>query len=625
MQTKHSQTTLKRHFMQASAPTTILVIEDDPDTRENLRDILELDDHRVEAAGSISEALARDDWSEVMTVILDGRLPDGTAEEFLPKLKQLAPQADVVVATGFADLNGAIAALRHGATDYIVKPINPHALRASLLRAAERRRLAQAKARSDAAFRTLIEAAPSMTVILDAAGQILYFSPFAEKVTGFRAADVLAKNYAEVFAEGLAQRRRIDRGSRDAFSGKPMQAYEDSVRCKDGSRRWIVWNAERLDDFEGQPAVLRVGQDITDRKLAEEALVKEKNFVESLIEQAQAVVLLLDPQSCIVRFNPYLESLTGFRLRDVVGRDWLETFVPEEERERVRRLFEAALARGEGGTVAPFLTTEGRRREIKWSSKTLRDADGQSLGALVIGHDVTELNEAQRKALQAERLAAIGQMMAGLTHESRNALQRSKACLEMLALEVEDRPEALELVRRIEKAQEHLQQLYEEVRSYAAPINLKRESCDLHHLWRETWSQLAPLHQEKNIRLQDESGGGELRCQVDPFALGQVIRNILENAIHAASQDGAIAVRSGSSEVEGKPGIWLSFHDSGAGLDPEQRERIFEPFYTTKAKGTGLGMAIARRIMHSHGGQIEVGNRPGPGAEIVLILPREPE
>ena len=102
----------------------------------------------------------------------------------------------------------------------------------------------------------------------------------------------------------------------------------------------------------------------------------------------------------------------------------------------------------------------------------MRDDDGQPRGAVVAFGDITERQAAQERMLQAERLAAIGQMVAGLAHESGNALARSQACLEMLALEVEDRPEALDLIGRIQKAQDHLQQLYEEVRSYAAPLKL---------------------------------------------------------------------------------------------------------------------------------------------------------
>src|SRR3954468_10199421 len=123
----------------------ILVIEDDPDTRDNLRDILEMDDHRVESAGSAAEALARDDWETIAAILLDRRLPDATADELLPRLKRAAPDAAVIVVTGYADLQGAISALRQGATDYILKPIAADDLRARLRRVAELRRAREAR------------------------------------------------------------------------------------------------------------------------------------------------------------------------------------------------------------------------------------------------------------------------------------------------------------------------------------------------------------------------------------------------------------------------------------------------------------------------------------------------
>src|SRR3954468_3927841 len=119
----------------------ILVIEDDPDTRANLRDILELDDHRVESAGSAAEALTRDDWSSISAIILDRRLPDATADELLPRLRQASPGAAILIVTGYADLEGAISALRQGAADYILKPIEPDGLRARLKRIAEGRQV----------------------------------------------------------------------------------------------------------------------------------------------------------------------------------------------------------------------------------------------------------------------------------------------------------------------------------------------------------------------------------------------------------------------------------------------------------------------------------------------------
>ena len=111
------------------SPLHVLVIDDDADTRINLKDILELDDYQVETACTAAAALARRHWEQLSAIILDRKLPDGTAEELLPKLRALAPQAAVIIVTGYADVQGAVAAIRQGAADYILKPINPYELR----------------------------------------------------------------------------------------------------------------------------------------------------------------------------------------------------------------------------------------------------------------------------------------------------------------------------------------------------------------------------------------------------------------------------------------------------------------------------------------------------------------
>jgi PAS domain S-box-containing protein len=493
--------------MAAHITLLVLVIDDDADTRANLRDILELDGHCVETAGTAREALSRNNWSAISAVLLDRKLPDSSAEELLPRLKQLAPNSAILIVTGYADLQGAIAAIRQGASDYITKPINPDLIRSRLARIAEQKQLALAKERSDAAFRTLVEAAPCMIVILRLNHALVYFSPFAEVLTGYGAAEVLGKDYLHTFLPE-ASRQTAANEIRTVFAGTPAREFETPVVCRDGTQRWMVWNAKRLDDYEGQAAILAVGQDITKLKLAQE------------------------------------------------------------------------------------------------------------------------------QALQSERLAAIGQMMTGLAHESGNALARSKACLEMLAWEVEDKPEALELIDRIQKAQTHLKHLYEEVRGYAAPFKLEREQWQLSGIWRLAWENLAVSRKGRDAQIHEETGGLDLHCVVDQFRLEQVFRNILENALAACADPLRIEVRCSAAEIGGQPAVRVAVRDNGPGLNAEQRRRIFDPFFTTKTKGTGLGMAIAKRIVEAHGGTIAVGpsvQPPAPesrrdgvggGAEILITLPR---
>ena len=147
--------------------------------------------------------------------------------------------------------------------------------------------------------------------------------------------------------------------------------------------------------------------------------------------------------------------------------------------------------------------------------------------------DVSDRKRAEERTRQSSRLAAIGETMAALVHESRNALQRSKANLEMLSLEVEDRPEAQKLVARVEKAQEDLHKLFEEVRQWAAPLNLRREKCNLRQLWREVWTNVIHTQNTKKLRL-DEKSPEAVTCSVDRFAMAQVFRNIFENAVEVS-------------------------------------------------------------------------------------------
>jgi PAS domain S-box-containing protein len=483
--------------MVRAAPR-VLVVDDDPDQRANLCDILELDGYHVETAGTLAEVLARADWSTLDAVVLDRRLPDGSAEELLPRLRERAPRVAILIVTGYADLQGAIAALRQGAADYILKPINPDALRASLARIAERRRLTAAKERSETAFRTLIEVAPCLIVILRPDFHVAYFNHFAEETTGYRAAEVLGKDYLETFLCPDCRQQTAD-SLHKALAGTPVRGGEHALQCRDGSRRWVLWNAQRLADYEGSEALLEVGVDIT------------------------------------------------------------------------------------------------------------------------------SLKHAQERTLQAERLAAIGQMMTGLAHESGNALARSQACLEMLALEVQDRPEAMDLVGRIQKAQDHLRQLYDEVRGYAAPLKLEREYYSVRGVWRQAWTNLSVLRRDRQAELAEPGEGVDLHARIDPFRLEQVFRNILENALAACRDPVRITITCSDARLEGQPALGVAVRDNGPGLNAEQRRRIFEPFFTTKTKGTGLGMAIAKRIVEAHGGQIDVSpeSAKAPGAEIVLLLPRE--
>ena len=209
-----------------------------------------------------------------------------------------------------------------------------------------------------------------------------------------------------------------------------------------------------------------------------------------------------------------------------------------------------------------------------------------------------------------------------MAHESRNGFQRSQSHLELLSVELEDRPNERQLVEGIQRALDHLHHLYEEVRNYAAPVNPHPQVCELNFIWRDAWAQLDLSRRGKSVELLEDIEGVDLTCEVDWFRLSQVFRNIFENSLAAVPDPGRIVVHCSDAELDGVPAICVHIQDDGPGFVPEAIKRIFDAFFTTKSKGTGLGMAIAHRIIEAHHGSIAAIGAES-GAEIVITLPRQ--
>ena len=234
-----------------------------------------------------------------------------------------------------------------------------------------------------------------------------------------------------------------------------------------------------------------------------------------------------------------------------------------------------------------------------------------------------ELDEARSKLLANERLAAIGQMVAGLAHESRNAFQRSHACLAELSLDLQDKPDSLQLVRRVQKALDDLNRLLEEVRCYSAPIILERQTANIRELVQRCWDQIeeaGPIKKELQFDV-DEAGDFRPAFKLDPERFCQVISNLLENALFASADPGIIKVELSHYVDENGTGILIAVHDNGSGVPMEHRNDIFVPFFTTKTKGTGLGLAISARIVDAHHGTMSIEESKFGGACFVVKLP----
>jgi len=364
--------------------------------------------------------------------------------------------------------------------------------------------------------------------------------------------------------------------------------------------------------------------DVERRRLSD-VLHREKELSAGLLAHAQAAVLILDRTGRIVRCNSFAENLlTSSRDRGIADQDWFSLFLKEEDQARLRSaLLDPMQGTADGRVQATsLLEQDGGTRQLHWSAVPLLDGAGEAFAVLVVGHDITELFQAQQRALQAERLAAIGEMATGLAHESRNALQRIGANAEMLELELEGNATAAGYLQRIQQAKEHLHQLLEEVRSYAAPIVLDRSPIRISEAWREAWQLLSPQRRGRDCQLREHISAADLTADVDRFRIVQVFRNLLDNALAATQDPVELDIWCEASRLGDQPALRVRVRDNGPGLTAQQRQRIFEPFYTTKPTGTGLGTSIAQRLITAHGGSIRVSDQEGSGTEITVEIPK---
>ncbi len=383
----------------------------------------------------------------------------------------------------------------------------------------------------------------------------------------------------------------------------------------------------RLLNDAGQPEHLRwVLHDLRAVRQATESLRAEQAFVEYLLEVPQLYILVVDVLGRILRYNPYLEQFAGYERLQIEGQDWRLVLLPPGERTRGREIVEGAPTHGfTEPRLCTLVTRQRERRTVSWSARAFPRTGGKSSAVLLVGHDVTDMVKAQDQAVRTERLAAIGHMVAALAHESRNALQRGTACLQRLRWRLQERPEELDLVDRLQSAQDDLLQLYDDVRNYAAPLHLDTQPRDLSEIWQAAWDQLAAARAGRDAELQARVEGGFCAWRVDGFRMTQVFRNLFQNALEACPDPIRIEVTCRQSIQAGEEVMEISVRDNGPGLSPDQRARLFEPFYTTKIKGTGLGLAIVRRLIEAQGGRVAASDRPPPGAEFLITFPgRQP-
>jgi len=406
--------------------------------------------------------------------------------------------------------------------------------------------------------------------------------------------------------------------------------------------RGIAAEREQLELFADVAGDLALGLHTVEmereRSLAEQRLKGERDFVANIIETAQAIILVLDAAGRIARFNPYMEKLCGYRLEEVAGKDWFETFLPERDRGAWRQAFKDALqGRSVRGLASGVRARSGETATVEWFVKALADGEEQVAGVLAVGQDVTERLRLQEQLNRAARLEAVGKLAGGVAHDFNNILTGIMGYVQFLADEVAGNEGATRDLEALRGLAERAAGLTRQLLAFGRRQPLEPVELNINDVVSGTAEMLERIIGEDiDLRLFLEPELGSVRA--DPAQIDQVLMNLAVNARDAMPRGGKLTIETANvfldqayadRHVAVTPGhyVMLAVTDTGVGMDEETREHAFEPFFTTKqaGEGTGLGLAQVYGIVKQHGGNVWLYSEPGKGTTVKVYLPRTDE
>ena len=448
--------------------------------------------------------------------------------------------------------------------------------------------------------------------MVDLEDRVLQINPAFESLFGWSKEEVIGQPLPIIPEDLKDEIHRLHETIKQGFA---RSGYETRRICKDGRMIHVSATLSPVQNARGEViGVSGTCRDITEVKRAEEELRNAKERLEAFVNNSADAIWMIDLEGSVVQVNPAFEALFGWSGADVIGKPL--PIIPDFLAADIHALHDQIMG---GHSVSGYETQrrckDGRMVYVSATLSPVRNPQGQVIGVSGTCRDISRNKQSEEILIQTEKLSIAGQLAAGLAHEIRNPLTALKGFVQLMR--VGQTPAHDKYLEVMESELGRIEMIVSELLVLAKPQAkvLKRRRIE------EILGDVLTLSETQAIlhNVQIESEFSELPAiDCDENHLKQVFINFIKNAIEAMPGGGTLRLEASLLDQNQ---MRIRVQDQGKGIPREHLTRLGEPFYTTKTKGTGLGLMISKRIIEDHKGRLEISSEVGRGTTVDVYLP----
>jgi hypothetical protein len=476
---------------------------------------------------------------------------------------------------------------------------------------------------TSALLASIVQSSDAAIIGVGRDGRVLTWNAGAERLYGYRERDI--RNRMVDVLSPDARKDEVAAALGRVLREQAVERIEIEQVARHGQRVHVFMTISPIRDVAN--AVIGasiVARDVTARKAAEESLRRSEATSRAFLESVTESIVVTDAAGLILQVNARTETMFGYARGELIGQP-VEVLIPAALRERHlahRGTYMAAprtRSMGRGLDLAG-LKKDGTEFPVEVSLSHVETDEGPRAIAFVT--DISERVAFQRAARQADKLAALGTLSAGIAHEINNPVGIISSRVEVMMLEAEEDGLPAEMRKDLEVILRHARRvatITQGLLSFARQSSGTRGPVNLSQVVEEIVQLVGKDMGRARVRVTTKLDDTLPTFLADANAIGQVLLNLLTNARSAMPEGGEITIET--SHLAAGRSVRLAVRDTGSGIPPEILTKIFDPFFTTKSEGTGLGLSISHGIVHEHHGTLDVRSEVGKGSTFTLIFP----